>query len=203
MLYGQGDYGTYSFGSDAEQADSKEYFIDLMSYLPDYYQNVKEMRELQTALGYEVGKLRYSLQDLLDQCFISSATWGLDRWENLYGIQTDRSKTYERRREILKAKLRGSGTTTKEMIKNVAEAFSGGEVDVIEYPEEYRFVVQFIGIRGIPQNMAGLIDALEQIKPAHLAYSFKYTYTVWQQIYITWEQAKQKTWGELRIYEGE
>ena len=89
------------------------------------------------------------------------------------------------------------------MIKSVAIAFSGGEVDVQEYTNEYRFVVQFIGIRGIPQNMPGLISAIEEIKPAHLMYSFKYTYTAWQQINMTWQQAKTKTWGDLRIYEGE
>ncbi|GAD14194.1 hypothetical protein GBL_2411 [Geobacillus kaustophilus GBlys] len=88
------------------------------------------------------------------------------------------------------------------MIQNAAAAFSGGEVEVIEYPSEYRFEVKFIGVKGIPPNMAGFIDMLEQIKPAHLAYSFKYTYTVWDAVKsLTWAQVNTKTWNELKVYD--
>jgi hypothetical protein len=203
MQYGNSLYGQYGYGSTQSDDSGQDQYIDLMHYLPDFYQDIKEIKELQTVLGYEVGEVVYSTKDLLQQCFISTATWGLDRWEKVFGIATDKSKSYERRREILLAKLRGSGTTTKDMIKNVAIAFSGGEVNVIEFPWEYRFVVQFIGVRGIPQNMAGLINAINDIKPAHLVYSFKYTYTTWGQLNMTWGDSRQKSWGDLRIYEGE
>jgi uncharacterized protein YmfQ (DUF2313 family) len=202
-MYGTGLYGQNYYSSNIDGTGADESFINLMELLPDYYQGVREAEELQTILGYKVGDVKQKTQGLLDQCFISTATQGLDRWEKIFGIQTDMSKSYERRREILLAKLRGTGTTTKEMVKNVSIAFSGGEVAIQEYPAEYRFVVQFIGIKGVPQNMAGLIAALDEIKPAHLAYSFKYTYTVWQQINMTWQQAEQKTWGDLKIFEGE
>ena len=203
MQYGNNLYGQAGYGStQMDDPGSQDHYTDLMHYLPDFYQDVREIKELQTVLGYEVGEVVYSTQDLLQQCFISTATWGLDRWEKVFGITTDKSKSYERRREILLAKLRGSGTTTKDMIKNVAIAFSGGEVNVIEFPREYRFVVQFIGIKGIPQNMAGLINAINEIKPAHLVYSFKYTYTAWNQLNLSWEDARPKSWGDLRIYEG-
>ena len=202
-MYGSNLYGQTGYGIDENTETSEGSFIDLMAYLPEYYQNAKEMKELQTVLGYEVGAVEYGVEDILKQRFISTATWGLDRWEETFNLSTDKSKSYARRREILKAKLRGTGTVTKKMIGNVAVAFSGGEVKVIEYPQEYRFVVQFVGIKGIPQNMYGLIAALEEIKPSHLAYSFQYTYTVWKQLSTTWENAGQKTWDDLRIYEGE
>lgn len=202
-MYGNGLYGKNHYGVNIFDAGTDTPYVDLMSLLPDFYNDVKEVKELQTILGFEAGKIKLNAQELLDQCFIKTATWGLDRWEIVLGNTTDKSKSYERRREILLAKLRGSGTTTTDMIKNVATAFSGGEVAIQEYPNEYRFVVQFIGVNGIPQNMAGLIGAIEEIKPAHLAYSFKYTYTVWQQINMSWQHAKQKTWGDLRIYKGE
>jgi len=197
-------YKNYLEGqSNLEEDNRDNTYVDLLSYLPSFYQENQEMKELQTILGNQVGKVKYALEDLLNQCFISSATWGLDRWEKGFGIQVDRSKPYKQRREILLAKLRGSGTTTKEMIKNVAIAFSGGEVDIHEYPKEYYFVVQFVGVKGIPQNMNGLIHAIDEIKPAHLSYAFKYTYTVWSQLDITWGQAGQRTWEEVKIYEGE
>ena len=46
--------------------------------------------------------------------------------------------------------------------------------------------------------------AIDEIKPAHLAYSFKYTYTTWGALKsMTWGTAKQYTWAEIKIYEGD
>jgi hypothetical protein len=106
-------------------------------------------------------------------------------------------------REQINAKLRGTGTTTRQMLIDTAAAFSGGEVDVIECPAEYRFVVKFVGILGIPPNMSGFIQMLEQVKPAHLTYSFEYTYTTWANLLsLTWGGATSKTWNQLRTYGG-
>ena len=204
-MYGNSLYGQVAFGEVSSSVTiPEENYIDLIQYLPPIYSGVKEMEELQDILGYQSGEALYYSNDILNQCFISTATWGLNRWEKVFGLTTDKSKSYDRRREILLAKLRGTGTVTKEMIKNVAIAFSGGEVVIQEYTDEYRFVIQFIGVKGIPLNMAGLINAVDEIKPAHLSYSFKYTYTTWDQLNkLTWNNAKQKTWSDLRIYEGE
>jgi hypothetical protein len=176
---------------------------DLMKYLPDYYQTIDHMQKLQGTLGEELGNLSYLTDDILHQFFVSTATWGLSHWESELGMTIDPAKPVERRREQIMAKLRGAGTTTKQMIQNAAIAFSGGEVDVIEYPAEYRFVVKFVGVKGIPPNMPGFIQMLEQIKPAHLAYSFEYTYSTWDMVSdLNWSEAGMKTWDELKTYEG-
>lgn len=205
MAYGESQYGASLFGIEPETKEPiQPYIPDLMRYLPPYYHGSRIMGSLLEAMAEELGVLWYAIDDILKQFFVATATWGLDLWEAELGLLTDRSKSYDRRREIVIAKLRGAGTTTRQMIINTAAAFSGGEVDVVEYPAEYRFVVQFVGVLGIPPNMAGLIQAIEDIKPAHLAYSFKYTYTTWNMLSgLTWGQAGQKTWGQLRTYEGE
>ncbi|RKD22536.1 hypothetical protein BEP19_09755 [Ammoniphilus oxalaticus] len=203
-MYGTGQYGTflYSGQPSATSDDIQGYRPDLMSYLPRFYKDILEIRAIQEVNEDELEQIYSSIDDILNQLYIETATWGLDIWEREFGIHTDRSKTFVRRREIIRAKMRGAGTTTKEMIKNVAQAFSGGEVEVHEYPREYRFEIQFIGVRGIPPNMSGLIDAIDNIKPAHLAYSFKYTYTWWDKISeLTWGDARTMTWNDLRVYE--
>lgn len=205
MAYGKLLYSVFLYGDLGADAGQPEYEIpDLMRYLPWYYHQSPEMLKLQGVLAGDVGALRYyALPNLLDQFFIKTATWGLGYWEYELGLATDRSNSYERRREIIQAKLRGSGTSTKERIKNVAEAFSGGEVDVIEYNDEYRFEVKFIGVLGIPPNMAGFLNMLDEIKPAHLGYSISYTYTVWNMLLpIDWNEAGARTWSQLRVYGG-
>ncbi|MBZ9635576.1 YmfQ family protein [Clostridium sp. FP1] len=201
-MYGAIKYGAnkYAFDTDIIDEQIKPYIPDLIKYLPPYCRASKIMMNVQNANALEIGLLNYNVNDLLNQFFIDTATWGLNLWERDYRISTDLNKSYEERREILKAKKRGSGTATKKMIKNVAQAFSGGEVYIIENSYDYSFIVQFIGIKGIPKNMNGLIDMIETIKPAHLGYSFKYTYTVWNFLSkLTWQN--NKTWNDLKVYE--
>lgn len=203
MGYGNQMYGTSSFGKESDDANLPEYPLpDLMRYLPEYYQNVTEVKEIQEAIGNDIGLFLFSGEDVLKQSFVDTATWGLDNWENELGLVIDPLKPVEQRREQIRAKIRGSGTTTKQMIIDTAMAFSGGEVNVLEYPAEHRFEIQFIGVKGIPQNMPGFIAMIEQIKPAHLAYSFKYLFTWWDSLKnLTWGSVQNMTWNELRIYE--
>lgn len=202
-MYGKSIYGDTQYAENNPNIDQLRYYTpDLMKCLPQYYDNSNIMKSIQNSLGKEIGKLNYSKKDLLDQFYVDTATWGLsDIWEKPLGIKTDFNKCYEERREIIKAKIRGSGTVTRKMIKNVSEAFVGAEVKVSEIFDDYSFIIQFIGIKGIPRNMAGLMDAIEAIKPAHLGYSFKYTYTWWDKLKeLTWSQAKTNTWNDMKVY---
>ena len=206
MAYGQGVYGVLDYGTlgGDESGPGGMEALDLMAYLPAYYRGVREMEAIQRQQGLELGRLREGADDGLRQAFVETATWGLADWEQELGLAVDPSKPDEWRREVLRAKIRGSGTTTRIKVIQAAAAFSGGEVDVVEVPEESRFEIIFIGAMGIPPNMAGFIEMLEDIKPAHLAYSFQYRFTWWETLReLTWAQAGSKTWSELRVYEGE
>jgi hypothetical protein len=197
-MYGEKQYGIIEYAAETGNED-EAYYEDLTKLVPPVVTRLKEMYELYHSEGYEIGQLYRDLRDMEEQCFIATATWGLDKWEKLFGINTDISQTYEERREILVAKLCGQGTTTKQMIENTASVFSGGDVTVIEKNEENRFVIRFIGVKGIPRNMQGMIDMIEEIKPAHLAYSFEYRYTIWNELNgYTWNGLNGRTWSELR-----
>lgn len=203
-MYGNNLYGLVQYARDkADSGQQEEYFVDLARYVPPFLAELQELAELYRTEGYEIGYLQHNLRDLFDQAFIVSATWGLVLWERMYGVTTNMSLSYEQRREILMAKLRGQSTTTKQMIRDTAAAFSGGEVQVIEDNPCYHFIVRFVGVKGIPRNMQAFIDMLNEIKPAHLSYSFEYTYTVWGNLKgLTWGELKAKTWDEVRIMEG-
>ncbi|MFT8350073.1 YmfQ family protein [Clostridium saccharoperbutylacetonicum] len=196
------EFNYFELAPNSEELE--KYCLDLTKYVPPFICQINEMKATYDVQGRELGSLNYSISDLSKQCFIDTATWGLLYWEDEYGIETNLSLSYEQRREILKAKKRGQGTTTKAMLKNAAEAFSGGEVSIIEDNENYLFVIQFVGVKGIPQNMQAFMNMLEDIKPAHLTYNFKYTYTIWNFIMekkLNWNNIKTKNWEELKIYE--
>lgn len=199
-MYGINKYGLIQYAQEkTTDEEQKDYYVDLARYAPPFLAGVRELKAIYETEGYEVGLLEHELSDLLDQCFISTATWGLTRWEQVYGLVTNMALSYEQRREILVAKLRGQGTTTAQMIQETAETFSGGEIQVIEDNPNYHFIVRFIGIKGIPRNMNAFVSMLEDIKPAHLSYSFEYRYTTWEElINRSWVSVSGFTWDSIR-----
>jgi hypothetical protein len=80
-----------------------------MHYLPDYYQGVQEMEELQAILGIEIGGLQTCAVDVMNQAFVETATWSLGCWEVELGLSSDPSKSSVSRREMIIAKLREAG----------------------------------------------------------------------------------------------
>lgn len=202
-MYGKSRYGFAYYARDSDGGeDGNEYFANLARYVPEFVSEIREMADIYRTEGYEVGRGKYNLENLLSQCFVQTATWGLVRWEEVYGIESNFSLSYEQRREILLAKMRGQGTTTVEMIRTAAVAFSGGEVEVIEDNTNYCFVVRFVGQYGIPRNMQAFKAMLEEIKPAHLGFSFEYRFVTWDELrpYI-WDELKPYTWDGIRVKE--
>ena len=173
--------------------------MSLIDKYPVYWLASEPTVGIINAIGGETDELRASLSDLLAQCNVETATWGLALWERQLGIDTDVEKPYDYRRSRILSKLRGTGTVTVAMIKNMAESFSNGEVDVIEDAANYHFDVKFVGTMGIPPNMDDLTAAIEEIRPAHLTYAYIYVYRTWQMAGDrTWAQASAYTWQELK-----
>lgn len=148
----------------------------LMSYVPEFIYSSKIFAAIYAAQGAELDTLETDIAGIAAQCFVSTATWGLKYWEEFLGITVDESKETDYLRSAILAKIRGTGTTTKAMVKNVAASFSNGTVEVIEDSADYSFVIKFTGTLGIPPNLDDLSVIIEIIKPAHLAFSYAYTY---------------------------
>ena len=155
---------------------------DLIDMLPECYKGSAQVVDLQGAFQHWSDALQAARDDMFSQMNVSTATWGLVTWETALGLTTDAAKPNEYRRTRIMSKLRGQGSSTKAMIENVAESFSNGDVIIVEYNAESRFEVKFVGTLGIPPNMDDLTAALEEIKPAHLTYSFVYVYRTHAQL---------------------
>lgn len=174
--------------------------MNLMDLLPDYYKGNLTMKELQDILSADMDNLATAFDKTINQCFVNTATDLLSRYEKIFGLQVDVSKSDEFRRERIRAKIRGTGTVTKQMIKDVASSYSNGEVEVIEDPANYSFKIKFVGTKGIPANMTDLTLTIQEIKPAHLAFEFEFTYNTWKDVEdMTWSEASIYTWNELRV----
>ena len=148
--------------------------MSLINKLPSFYEN-NITKSIQNSLDIESSSINENLEELLKQFFVNSATYGLDNWESMLGISKNKFD-YTTRRENIKAKMRSRGTTSIDVIKNICEAYSYGEVEIIVNHSDYSFVIKFVGSIGIPQAFDELDKTIENIKPCHLAHSYEFTY---------------------------
>lgn len=158
--------------------------MKLANYLTNY-RNSPEYAGLQEGAQAVIDELWEAAFGLQEQIRVNTATYGLAEWEDMLGIAHGTGLSYAARRERLIAKLRGTGTSTVEMIAKTVESFGTGPVEVVEHNDEYYFSILFVSLKGQPAQLNELKAAVESIKPAHLGVDYVFLLT---------------THGELRVY---
>lgn len=174
--------------------------------LPYYYENSKVAFELIDKEADELYNISQSIQDILLQLFVNTATWGLDFWEKEVGIVTDPSISYDERRSRIKARIRGNGTVTKELLKNISESYAYGTVEVTEIPSNFEVHIKFIDDRGVPTNFELLKKSISENVPAHLQVTYEFTYMAWKELDLhSWDETETEngtglTFDELEVW---
>lgn len=169
--------------------------------LPQDYRKSPAVVEIQRALEKICSEAGADIDELREQFFLSTATWGLSFWEWILGIETESGKEAALRRSVIMAKLRGSGTTTVAMLQNVSESFVNGETEIVEHNDAYYFDVVMLSVIGIPPNMEDMKHVIEEIKPAHLDYQIVLKYNTWGMVAAggrRWSDIAGRKWSEVR-----
>lgn len=172
--------------------------------MPGYYRKSKVMNDLIHSIENEFERLKSETTLTENQFFVILSDRDIKYHEEDVGLVPDTSADIETRRSRVLSKLRGTGTVTKTMMKNVAASFVNGDIEIIEYPSEYCFAVKFTSKTGVPYNIADIQAMIEEIKPAHLAVEYIFTYRLWQDILDEiqiWTTAKNYSWEWLLTFE--
>lgn len=143
------------------------------------YETFREYRYISQTEGSELDDLHQDLDETLDQYFASTATWGLDIWENELGLTPALNQPDSERRDRILSRLRGTGTATIRIVKNVAESYDGGAIDVVEDHAVYTVSIVFVDTRGVPPNIDDLKAAVRAVVPAHLSLIYEFRYTLY------------------------
>ena len=171
--------------------------MSLITKLPSFYDNYIT-KPIQDSFTVEANSINDEVENTLNQFYVDSATYGLDKWEKMLGISKN-NFDIQTRRENIKAKMRSRGTTSIEVTKNICEAYSYGEVEIVVDHANYSFEINFVGSIGVPKAFAELDKTIEEIKPAHLAHSYKFNYNTHSNISnYTHEQLANYTHDEIR-----
>ena len=216
-----------SFSVEADNINNKvdetlkQFFVDSATYGLDYWEKMlgisKNNNDIQTRRENIKAKMRsrgttsievikniceaYSngeVENTLNQFYVDSATYGLDYWEKMLGISKN-NNDIQTRRENIKAKMRSRGTTSIDVIKNICEAYSNGIVEINVDHSNYSFEIVFVSTIGVPLSFEELDRVINEIKPCHLAHSYKFNYNTHSDISkYTHEELANYTHEEIR-----
>jgi hypothetical protein len=166
----------------------------LKDYVPPFLLQSLIFQKLYSSQQIELDNLDKYVQEIMDQCFIDTATWGLDIWERFCGLPISSNKPVDERRSTIKSRVRGYGTITKAMLQNLLKAYPGGSAEIIEDVLSSKFTVKFNDYYRVPDepSIPQMYKALDIVKPAHLVYDHTFTYKWWG-----FDQLKVKTWNEV------
>ena len=170
-----------------------------MRHLPDYYANSPEMRSYQEGLSAAISDLWDAVERMVAQLCPGTATDGLRTWEDALGILDGAGRSLEDRRAAVIAKLRSRVTATAEMIRSVAAASYGANLQVEEIPEEYLILIWLLDPPDIPAARA--VDrSMRKILPAHLRWRVRIRHHTWseiEQLYPTFDDINGNTFLDL------
>lgn len=153
--------------------------MELIKLLPDYYSGNETMKTLQGILSEQTDSLDAGMHKVIRNCFVDSASDTLSRYERLLGLTSDTTKSERYRRERIKAKISGAGTTTASLIQNIAESYTNAEVSLTENYADYTVTIRFTGTSGIPGNIADIKQTIEEAVPAHLQILYEYIFNTY------------------------
>ena len=141
----------------------------MYEYLAWYYGNSRIMQAVLDSQGVEIGDARTALEESLKQFYVETAgDWGISRWEKELALNPPANASLELRRALVKAKLLRPQIITPKVLESIANCFvPGNTAKITDRVAPYTFRLTLSNLAPWTNEM---LDAVEEAKPAHLAY---------------------------------
>ena len=176
----------------------EELFERMLSYLPKFERDSKVIKEILFSAAKELFNTQKNTEDLQNQFYVSTATWGLDIWEEMLGLQKIVLTDEERRQRIFN-KLLSNTIATKYYVEKYLKNIIGKDIEVYEDFDNYSILIPSWE-DGIPQNALSIVYLLREVIPAHLKIILEYRTWSWlDSKNWTWDyfEGLGLTWNEL------
>ena len=134
------------------------------------------------AVNAALTDLENAINELKGNFFFNTMTAEAVRFmEKLLKITPTNSQTLENRQDAIRAKWRSSGHNSITLIRNVCDSWKRGEIEADFINGKIQ--IKFVGEYGIPADLDALINAINEVKPSHLAYVLLYKYLLIKDIH--------------------
>ena len=140
----------------------------LIDLIP-YRLRSEPVADFENAIQPSLDALEAAFWAMTENIVVDTAEDWLPLWEWAYGLTA--AGSIELRRAAVKAKMRGAATTTEELIRSVADAYSVEPAElVVDNPAYSFYIYLFTDTAKEPKDLETLKAVIEEIKPAHLAF---------------------------------
>lgn len=159
-------------------------FEELITYYPRFYIDVLEMNAVLEAEGGLADGLESGIERVFSDCFIDTADeQTINKLEKFLNIRTNKERSLEERRKIVKSMFVGSGKISAETISEVISTYTGTEVtcrfEPFDLAGNNRLYIDFYRGDESVIYMDDILYFLELRIPAHIEYraAVNYSYT--------------------------
>lgn len=152
----------------------------MLSLIPLFLRKSELINNIFDAIQTKLDGINVDIDELKEQYNVYTVTYMLNVYEKEYGITTDITKDITERREFLASKIRGFGTLTNDKIKNIVDAFTGGNCDVLFSAST--ITIQYNDFIGTPPNQVDVETSLLEVIPCHLALEFARKYLLVREV---------------------
>lgn len=145
---------------------------ELLDSMPIYYQESPEANAIMAGNAQEIEHKKAEADDLLNQLFVQTATWGLDYWDRVLALPPAPRMSIDRRRTRILAKLNGTAPATAAYLESVVNAHLRYKTaKLVEVNDQYRFEINIQA--NSPVELLNIASDMDELKPAHLDYAFR------------------------------
>lgn len=148
---------------------------ELINNLTKLYKNDPYVNEVLTSVGLNMDNIEAELKSLeKEYWFDSMSLFGINIVEKQLDFNTNPKDKIEDKRSQIEARWKANGKVNLNMIQKVCSSWKNGQVKISFTNGKIK--LDFNSTYGIPDDLDGLMDILDEIKPAHLGliYVFKY-----------------------------
>lgn len=173
--------------------------MQMLSYLQEVVQNIKEVKVIAETVDNENAIMRVSTEDLYNNQFLDTCTIdGIKKYESMLGIDYLATDTLQDRIFRVIAYYNKQLPYTRPMLEQNLEAFCGKDGYKIIYNFSENKLTVKIALSA--KSMFNTVKSyLESTVPLNLIIDCLLLYNTWSVVSsITWNQAATMTWKQIR-----
>lgn len=137
---------------------------------------------LYQVIGMVLDEAKEWTESLEQQVVPQTATWSLPYWEEQYGVATDPSWSYERRRQNIINRCRTRAPINPERMSSIISVAAGADARIEEHTGKNKFTV-YISANAEYVDEDFVRREINKAKPAHLIYDIIYEQYIEGNIY--------------------
>lgn len=145
----------------------------MINSISPVYTNSAIEQAVYEAIGSEFDNIDNIINEILQQFFPQTATWGLIFWEQRLGIKVNLNEILEKRRKKVIVKLQTRWPMTPLNMANIIKSYTSADVHITENIAPYTFEVDLLSNNGFPEKLNDLYKTVKRIKPSHQSAEYK------------------------------